>query len=66
MIEQKKKKKKIMAAELTRPYPVHRPRAARCGSPLPSALAFPERLKISAPKKGQRKSNKGKNKEKER
>jgi len=27
----------IMAAELTKPYPVHRPRAARCGSPLPSA-----------------------------
>ena len=54
-----------MAAELTRPYPVHRPRAARCGSPLPSALAFPEKLKISAPRKGQRKSNKGR-KEKER
>ena len=26
-----------MAAELTKPYPVHRPRAARYGSPLPSA-----------------------------
>ena len=55
----------IMAAELTKPYPVHRPRAARCGSPLPSALAFPEKLKISAPRKGQRKSNKGR-REKER
>ena len=28
----------IMEAELTKPYPVHRP---------PSALAFPEKLKIS-------------------
>ena len=40
-----------MAAELTKPYPVHRPLAVRCGSPLPSALAFPEKVKRSAPRK---------------